>query len=294
MDYAVAPLARADAGTTDGAGAWSLGGTPKQQRWLVDALYQPAASPWLLLAALALSAMLGGLHALTPGHGKTLLASYLVGSRGTVRHAVFLGGTVTFTHTASVIASVIASGLLALLAGHLIVPDLLVPTLELGSGLLVVLLGARLIRMRWRSPRHGHDHDHPHAHAHPHDHAHPGHGHADHAHHRPHSTDGVRWRDLVTMGVSGGMTPCPEAIGILLVAIGLNQVALGVGLIAAFSLGLAAVLCLFGLLVVRSSGLVDHLGAMGRRTQRLLPLGSAIIVTVLGMAISAKGMLAYL
>src|SRR3712207_9133421 len=108
--------------------------------------------------------MLGGLHALTPGHGKTLLASYLVGSRGTVRHAVFLGGTVTFAHT----ASVIATGLLALLAGHLIVPDLLVPTLELGSGLLVVLLGARLIRLRWRSLRLGHDHGHEHGHGHAH------------------------------------------------------------------------------------------------------------------------------
>ena len=98
----------------------------------------------------------------------------------------------------------------------------------------------------------------------------------------------------MTMGVSGGMTPCPEAIGILLVAIGLNRIALGVGLIVAFSLGLAAILCLLGLLIVRSSGLVDHLGKMGQRTQRLLPLGSAIIVTVLGMVISAKGVLAYL
>ncbi len=96
------------------------------------------------------------------------------------------------------------------------------------------------------------------------------------------------------MGASGGMTPCPEAIGILLVAVGLNRIALGVGLIVAFSLGLAAVLCLLGLLIVRSSGLVDHLGQMGRRTQRLLPLGSAIIVTVLGLVISAKGVLAYL
>ena len=96
------------------------------------------------------------------------------------------------------------------------------------------------------------------------------------------------------MGVSGGLTPCPEAIGILLVAIGLNRVAFGMGLIVAFSLGLAAVLCLLGLLIVRSSGLVDRLGTVGRRTQRLLPLGSAVIVTGLGMAISAKAALAYL
>ena len=54
--------------------------------------------------------MLGGLHALTPGHGKTLVAAYLVGSRGTVRHATALGAIVTFTHTASVIAIATARG----------------------------------------------------------------------------------------------------------------------------------------------------------------------------------------
>ena len=76
--------------------------------------------------------------------------------------------------------------------------------------------------------------------------------------------------------------------------IGVKRIALGLGLIVAFSLGLAAVLCLLGLLIVRSSGLVDRLGAIGRRTQRLLPLGSAVVVTVLGLVISAKGVLAYL
>jgi ABC-type nickel/cobalt efflux system permease component RcnA len=96
------------------------------------------------------------------------------------------------------------------------------------------------------------------------------------------------------MGVSGGMTPCPEAIGILLVAIGLNRIAFGMGLIVSFSLGLAAVLCLLGLLLVRTHGLVDRLGTMGQRAQRLLPLGSAVVVTILGAVMSAKGMLAYL
>jgi nickel/cobalt transporter (NicO) family protein len=221
---------------------------------------------------------------LTPGHGKTLLASYLVGSRGTVPHAIFLGGAVTFTHT----ASVMATGLIVLWVGQLVVPGLLVPTLELGSGLLVVLLGVRLARARWRSLRHGHDR------AHPHEPPHPAHEHADQAQPYPSPTEAVRWRDLVTMGVSGGMTPCPEAIGILLVAIGLNRVALGMGLIVAFSLGLATVLSLIGLLLVRSRGLVDHLGALGQHTQQLLPLGSAIIVTMLGTVMSAKAVLAYL
>jgi nickel/cobalt exporter len=298
VDYIVTTRAQPAPVAGTGAGASNLPDVTAQRGWLVDALYQPAASPWLLMTALALSAVLGGFHALTPGHGKALLASYLVGSQGTVRHAVVLGGTVTFTHT----ASVIATGLLALIAGNLIVPNLMVPTLELGSGLLVVVLGVRLVRARWRSlradhqhgdvPAHEHAHEYAHEQAHTHVHQDGGHDHGGHAH--PHPASGVRWRDLATMGVSGGLTPCPEAIGILLVAIGLNRIALGLGLIVAFSLGLAAVLCLLGLLIVRSSGLVDRLGATGQRTQRWLPLCSAIIVTGLGIAISAKGALAYL
>jgi ABC-type nickel/cobalt efflux system permease component RcnA len=315
--YAVAPPSFASAapvamGSTGSAGAEAVAALPADalggQRWLVDALYQPVLSPWLLLVALALSALLGGLHALTPGHGKTLLASYLVGSRGTARHAVVLGGTVTFTHT----ASVIATGLLALLAGRVLVPSLLVPALELGSGLLVVVLGVRLVLARWHALRRGSDHEHDHAHPHAHGsedaHAHVGsvpsfghrhaHGHgpetSPHSHPPSAPSDMVRWRDLAAMGVSGGLTPCPEAIGILLIAIGLNRVALGMGLIVAFSLGLAAVLCLLGLLLVRARGLADRVGGFGAPLQRLLPLGSAVVVTLLGAAITTQAVLAYL
>jgi nickel/cobalt exporter len=93
----------------------------------------------------------------------------------------------------------------------------------------------------------------PHEHPHPHDHEH---SHAD--------TDGpVRLREVVVMGVSGGLTPCPEAIGILLIAIGLNRVALGLGLISAFGVGLAVVLCCLGLLLVRARGLVNRFGPLG-------------------------------
>ena len=185
-----------------------------------------------------------------------------------------------FTHT----ASVLATGLLALLAGQLIVPDLLVPALELGSGLLVVGLGLRLLRARWRSLRRGHEHDHHH----PDDGLGPAHTHAAHNHGQPHShshpADGVRWRDLALTGVLGGLTPCPEAIGILLVAIGLNRVALG----------LATVQCVLGLLLVRARGLVDRLGALGHPSQRFLPLGSALVVTLLGAGMALTGVLAYL
>jgi len=186
MDYAIGsaapgaavPAATAATSTTAAtAGTASLNtligtsaGASEQARQLLAYLYAPALSPWVLLLALALAGALGGLHALTPGHGKTLVAAYLVGSRGTVRHAVALGAIVTFTHT----ASVIVIGLLALFASQFVVPDVLVPIMEILSGLLVVFMGARLVWQRWiafhsrRSP----DHDRAHNHSHSHDHGH--------------------------------------------------------------------------------------------------------------------------
>ena len=119
VDYAIASASPATSGAADG-GVDAAGGTPERQQRLVGYLRDGAPSPWLIFAGLGLSALLGGLHALTPGHGKALVAAYLIGNRGTVRHAAVLGGIVTLTHT----ASVIAVGLLALLAGRY-VPSLL-------------------------------------------------------------------------------------------------------------------------------------------------------------------------
>ncbi|MBE7471142.1 MAG: hypothetical protein HS114_18545 [Anaerolineales bacterium] len=269
------------------------GGLPAGQKQLTGYLYEANLSPLLMIAALGLAALLGGLHALTPGHGKTLVAAYLIGSRGTTGHAVVLGSIVTFTHT----ASVIAIGLLALLASQFIVPNLLVPALEVLSGLLVVILGLRLLRNRWRV-RNEEDHHHAHPHLHEHKHAH---------HHHPAEPtpvpglrspvplpEKVTLADLLTLGISGGLVPCPEALGVMLIAIGLNRILLGLGLIVAFSFGLAAVLIVIGILLVRSKSLLDRLGGMGGRWQKWLPLASAIIVTVLGLGIVAKGVLAYL
>jgi nickel/cobalt transporter (NicO) family protein len=168
MTAATAGTASLD--TAIGASAGASG----QARQLLAYLYAPALSPWVLLLALALAAALGGLHALTPGHGKTLVAAYLVGNRGTVRHAIALGAIVTFTHT----ASVIVIGLLALFASQFVVPDVLVPILEILSGLLVVFMGIRLVWQRWsafrsrRSPGHEHAHTHDHSHTPDHNHSH--------------------------------------------------------------------------------------------------------------------------
>ncbi len=299
VDYAIgggALVAAAPAGTPSEPAAGETGHT----RRLLAYLDTPSLTPGKLLVALALAAMLGGLHALTPGHGKTLVAAYLVGSRGTVRHAAALGGIVTFTHT----ASIIAIGLIALFASRFVVPNVLVAALQIISGALVVAMGARLIRQRWtafrrrRDPALVHTHDHAHAHPHEHGHAHThafthdhgdGHGHA----HLP-PAEGFTMGSLVAMGVSGGLVPCPEALGIMIVAVGLNHILLGLGLIVSFSLGLAAVLIAIGILLVRSRSLVERFGGFSGRFSSGLPLGSAVIVTVLGIGIVVSGLSNYL
>lgn len=287
------------------------GAPTERQRWLTGYLYQAQLPVWLMGVVLLASVALGGLHALTPGHGKTLVAAYLIGSRGTVQHAMFLGGIVTFTHT----ASVIVIGLLALVASASVMQDRLVPAMELLSGLLVVLIGVQLILARWRELRrdnatsaHGHHHHHHHIddddhHDHPHhDHDHSDHDHSD-PHHHHHHGDGhhhhhdiperVTVRDLLTLGISGGLVPCPEALGIMVIAIGLNRIVLGLSMVVAFSFGLAAVLIAIGILLVRAKTWLESASQAGQRWQVWLPLISAIIVTLLGVGIMLKGLWTY-
>ncbi|HEV2062019.1 MAG TPA: hypothetical protein VGR12_04130, partial [Solirubrobacteraceae bacterium] len=215
-------------------------------------------TPSVILFSLFAALVLGALHALSPGHGKTVVAAYLVGARGTARHAVFLGATVTATHT----IGVYALGIVTLYLSQYILPEQLYPVLQVVSGLLVVGIGAWLFATRLRGalgarraaalPEHVHADAHAHGHGpdhtHPHDvdhHAHdhePGHVHAHggRAHsHLPPGADGqpVTWRSLVALGVSGGLVPCPSALVVLLSAIALHRVAFGLLLIVAFSVG---------------------------------------------------------
>lgn len=263
------------------------GGISESQKKLTAFLYDTDASPLFLIIVIASATLLGGLHALTPGHGKTLVAAYLIGNQGTVRHAMFLGGVVTFTHT----ASVIVIGLLALLASQFIVPNILTPALEIASGLLVVYLGVQLLRARWSSYRKNPTPAEPPNHMAPDDHAH-AHRHGLPHHH--HHDDAVKLGDLLTLGISGGLVPCPEALGIMLIAVGLNRILLGLGMVVAFSFGLAGVLIVIGILLVRAKSVLDRFGGTGRRWQTLLPLISAVIVTLLGLGILFKGLMPFI
>jgi nickel/cobalt transporter (NicO) family protein len=206
----------------------------------------------LLLAALAW----GALHALSPGHGKAMVAAYLVGTRGTARHAVVLGATVTVTHT----IGVFALGLVTLTLSQFVLPEDLYPWLTLISGLMVVTIGAGVLRSRIRRARHvrrqGHEHHH---------------------HHGP---EDLTWRGLLGMGTAAGLIPCPSALVVLLAAISQHQVALGLLLILVFSLGLAGTLTGLGLGVVYARRMLPRLDLSGRIASALPPLSALAIVGV--------------
>ena len=279
----------------------------------------------LAVVALVVSFVLGGLHALTPGHGKAIVAAYLVGSKGRVIDAVFLGLVVTFTHT----FSVIALGVVMLVAQGF-APEDIVPWLSLFSGVLIVGIGAWLLtrnmKQYYSGGGHSHSHDHghthhPHAHDHSHDHSHDhdhshahddDHGH-DHSHNHAHDDDhghdhshdpahthshGGRAHShvppertgfwgLLSLGISGGIVPCVDALIGLLFAISLNKLVWGLIILCAFSLGLAAVLVAIGILMVMAKPVIERFTGEGLWLQRL-PMISAAVVILLGAVLVFK------
>ena len=238
-----------------------------------------------VLVALLIAGFWGAVHALSPGHGKSIVAAYLVGSRGKARHAFALGGIVTVTHT----IGVFTLGFITLALSQFIVPEALYPWLNLASALTVVAVGLAVLRSRvlaWRRPKPSvahdhHDHDHSHDHDHGHDHEH---GHGSHSHV---PEPGTGWRGIVAIGVSGGILPCPSALVVLLAAISLHRIAFGLVLILAFSFGLAATVSGIGLVAVGARRAFSRMSFEGRIV-RALPAVSAFVIFGLGIAMTAR------
>ena len=223
-------------------------------------------TPSLVLAALGVAFLFGALHALSPGHGKTMVAAALVGTRGTVWHAVLLGAVVTLTHT----IGVFALGLITLSATQRAVPERLYPLLTALSGGILLCVGAsllvQLLRKRQKernlNERFEEDED--------------GEGCAM-------SVDAkLSLRSLLALGVTGGAVPCPSALIVMLSAIALHRIAFGILLILAFSLGLAFVLTGIGLMVVRLGSVMEHLPRKTRLIS-LLPMVSAATILFTGI-----------
>lgn len=248
-------------------------------------------SPLAIAGALLAALVFGGVHALGPGHGKTVMAAYLVTTQGRRRDALALGGIVSLMHT----ASVLVLALLLATVGKDVRVERVYPALTVVAGVLVVGVGGTLLRRRLitrAAVRATHDLDHDHAPVHDHPHDHPSghvHGPGTHTHEVP---DGVRplsRAGLVALGTSGGLFPSPSAVVVLVGAFALGRAGLGLALIAAFSAGLAAVLVGVGLVLVAGR---DRLSASGV-TLRMgwLPVAGAGAMTVLGAVLVVQGVL---
>ena len=229
----------------------------------------PHLSPSLVALSLLTALALGALHALSPGHGKAVMAGYLVGARGTARHAVGLGLTITATHT----AGVFALGFVTIYAASLVTPERLYPWVTLLSGLLIVAIGSALVLSRARSAWHGHQHT----------------DHGDDGHRHP----GLGRGGVLALGISSGIIPCPSALVVLLAAISLHRVAFGIVMIVAFSAGLASTLIGIGLALAGGLPVLLRVRRAGRvrimtRAVRFVPVASALVVTVAGLGLTVQ------
>ena len=224
-------------------------------------VFEDAASGQGVLVLLLLAAFgWGALHALSPGHGKAMVAAYLVGTKGRPRHAVALGATVTVSHT----IGVFALGFVTLALSQYVLPEDLYPWLNLASGLLVVGIGAGVLRSRARHAHHHHHHHHHHDHEHT-----------------------VTNRSLIGLGAAAGLIPCPTALVVLLAAIAQGQIGLGLLLIVAFSLGLAGTLTALGLAAVYARRVIPR-RMSASPVAAALPVVSAALIVAVGAALTLR------
>ena len=255
---------------------WGEVGSPDPFASAFSGLIEHDLSVGALAFALIVAMGAGALHALGPGHGKSVMAAYLVSADGRPRHAAAVGVAISLMHT----ASVIALGLVTLWASRTFPPERVYPYLSLISGAVVLGLGAWLLRTRLRGSSTGDDHPHEHVHAH-------GGGMVHHHGPRPHAgLSPLSWRGLGVLAISGGLLPSPTALVVLLGAVALGRVAFGLTLVGAFSIGLASALTVLGMFVLKARGFAEQ--RLGSRPAALLPILSAGAVCLLGMFLTTR------
>jgi nickel/cobalt exporter len=241
--------------------------------YLARLLHQGTLGWGMLLAGMAAAFGLGAVHALSPGHGKTIVAAYLVGSRSTARHAALLGLMVTFTHT----ISVFFLGFVTLFLSRYLLPEKIYPMLGTISGLSIIWIGGMLFYRRLRAAK-GHHHHHGGAR---HDHG-DGHVHS----HLPEGEVGMA--SLMALGASGGLVPCPSALVLLLSSVALGRIALGLTLLVAFSAGLAVVLMAIGMAALYAKHLLPDSQKTARSVAfRYIPVASAAVIACVGAVMTA-------
>jgi ABC-type nickel/cobalt efflux system permease component RcnA len=253
--------------------------------------------------AFGVALVLGGVHAFAPGHGKTLMAAYLVGQRGSLKHAAVLAGSVTVTHTVGVLALGIALSVSTSFA-----PTQVYPLLGLASGLVVVSIGLSLLVRAWRARLPGlsgvpatgangaTDHDQGHASGHPH-------GHVHHHRGRPHSHQppppgAPKLRGVLAIGFAGGLVPSPSALVVLIGGIALHRTWFAVLLVIAYGIGMALVLTGTGVALRHARTIIDRRLAARRsirrapvlaRLARVVPVLTAAAVVAVGLGLTLRG-----
>ena len=262
-------------------------------------------TPIVILLSLLTAVGLGAGHALTPGHGKTLMAAYLVGTRGTALHALGLGLSVSISHTAGIL---VLAGVVVGFSG-VVAPDVVVRWAPIVAAISIVLIGGWMlfaeVRRRRAAHASGHAHapEHGHGSAHGHDHRHahtPAHSHepASHSHggithsHAPSPGSSITWRSLFLLGLAGGLIPSTSALLILLGSIAAGRPAFGFILVVAFGLGMAAVMGGIGFALVAARDRVDHveLGAGLARLRETVPLVASVVVLSFGLVLTAQAL----
>jgi nickel/cobalt transporter (NicO) family protein len=272
------PSAPADPVAGDGTlASGARGGVDRATAAFTALVGERSRSAGFAVVAILLAVGLGGAHALAPGHGKTVMAAYLVGLRGTLRQAVTIGATVTVTHT----AGVLVLGLV-LSTTRAVASERVYPWLGLASGLLLAAVGVGLL-VRART---GHGHPHGHGHDHTHDH--------DHGQHRHAAGPPLGRRGLVALGLAGGLVPSPSAVVVLLGGIAIGRAWFGVALVLAYGLGMAATLTGIGLLLARLRNRMDRRlqlpgGSLPARLGRLLPAVTASVIVLVGLGLAIQG-----
>ena len=257
--------------------------TPVEKDKFAELIAVEEITPTIILFGLLVAFGFGAAHALSPGHGKAVVGAYLVGSRGTFKHALFLGATVTVTHT----LGVFALGFVMLFASSYVLPERLMPILSFVSGLLVLLIGLTLFKERlfallgYESSERHHDGGGENSHAHDDltenfTHTHGG---STHTHLPPKR---VTWGNLLALGISGGLLPCPSALVLMLAAISKERVGYGLVLTVFFSLGLAATLTAVGLIFLYGGKIFDSPSLSGSRIVKVLPVFSAFVIACVG------------
>jgi nickel/cobalt transporter (NicO) family protein len=267
------------------------GGVDRATAAFTALIAERSRSSGFAVVAVLLAVVLGGAHALAPGHGKTVMAAYLVGLRGTLGQAVTIGITVTVTHT----AGVLLLGLV-LSTTRAVASERVYPWLGLASGLLLAAVGVGLLARSRAGHLHGPGHDHPHGHTHhhPHGHGNDPHGRGHDPGHRRDPGPPLGRRGLVALGLAGGLVPSPSAVVVLLGGIALGRAWFGVALVLAYGLGMAATLTGIGLLLARLRTRLDRRlrlpgGSLAARLGRRLPAVTASVIVLVGLGLAIQG-----